>query len=63
MNFVNNKYIDSYINYYVKPFRDSFPGKYAVSIGGLADFIVEGDNDVSIILHRLQAQVSQVKNN
>lgn len=61
MNFVNNKYIDSYINYYVKPFRDSFPGKYAVSIGGLADFIVEGDNDVSIILHRLQAYGFEVQ--
>lgn len=49
-----NEYIDTYIDNYVKPFRDFIANKYMVYIGGLADFIAVDDHDVSILLHKLQ---------
>ena len=49
-----NKYIDIYIDNYVKPFRDFITGKYMVCIGGLADFITVDDHDVTHLLHKLQ---------
>lgn len=50
-----NKYINTYIDNYVKPFRGFITGKYMVYIGGLADFITVDDHDVSILLHKLQS--------
>lgn len=54
MNSINNKYIDTYIINYIKPFRDFIKSKYIINIDGLADFIDANDRDVSLILHRLQ---------
>ena len=51
---VNNKYIDTYINNYIKPFRSFITSKYIVNIGSLADFIVADNHDVSFLLHKLQ---------
>lgn len=56
---MNNKYIDIYINSYVRPFRSFITGKsavpqYAINIGGLADFIAADDHDVPFLLHKLQ---------
>lgn len=50
-----NKYIDTYINNYVKPFRNFIPSKYIVNIGGLAGFIAVDDHDVPFLLNKLQA--------
>lgn len=49
-----NKYIDTYINNYIKPFRGFITSCYTVCIGGLADFITVNEHDVSILLHKLQ---------
>lgn len=49
-----NKYIDTYIDNYVKPFRDFVTGKYRVCIGGLADFIAVDDHDMPLLLRKLQ---------
>ena len=49
-----NKYIDIYINSYVKPFRSFTTNRYLVNIGGLAGFIAADDHDVSFLLHKLQ---------
>lgn len=49
-----NKYIDIYIDNYVKPFRDFITGRYRVCIGGLADFIAVDDHDVTLLLRKLQ---------
>lgn len=49
-----NKYIDAYIDNYVKPFCGFVTGKYTVCIGGLAGFITVDDHDVRYLLHRLQ---------
>lgn len=54
MDCVNNKYIDIYIDKYVKLFRDFITDKYTVNISGLAGFITENDCDVSLLLHKLQ---------
>lgn len=54
MSSVNNKYIDIYINNYVKPFRGFITCKYTVNIGGLADFIAVDDYDVSLLTNKLQ---------
>lgn len=54
MNSINNKYIDTYISNYIKPFRDFIKSKYIVNIDGLADFIDVDNHDVSLILHKLQ---------
>lgn len=50
-----NKYIDTYISNYVKPFRNFISSKYIVHIGGLAGFITVDDHDVSFLLYKLQA--------
>ncbi len=50
-----NKYIDTYINNYVKPFRNFIPSKYIVNIGGLAGFTAVDDHDVPFLLNKLQA--------
>ena len=49
-----NKYIDTYINNYVKPFRNFTTSKYTVTIGGLADFIAADDHDVFLLTGMLQ---------
>lgn len=49
-----NKYIETYINNYVRPFRVFVTTKYTVNIGGLADFIVADEHDVLFLLHELQ---------
>ncbi len=49
-----NKYIDTYIHNYVKPFRGFITNRYMVKISGLADFIAVDDHDVSLLLHKLQ---------
>lgn len=49
-----NKYIDTYIDNYVKPFRGFITGKYMIGIGGLADFITVDGHDVTYLLHKLQ---------
>lgn len=49
------KYIDIYIDNYVKSFRGFISVKYKVCISGLANFITVDDNDVSLLLHKLQA--------
>ena len=49
-----NKYIDTYINNYVKPFRNFITSKYVVNIGGLAGFIAANDHDLSFLLRKLQ---------
>lgn len=49
-----NKYIDTYINSYVKPFHGFITGKYMVRISGLADFVTANDHDVPLLLHKLQ---------
>ncbi|MCM1311680.1 MAG: HAD-IIIC family phosphatase [Roseburia sp.] len=51
---MNNKYIDTYIENYVKPFRSFITSEYTLNIGGLADFITVDDYEVSLLLHKLQ---------
>lgn len=51
---MNNKYIDIYINNYVKSFRSFITSKYIVHIGGLADFIAADDHDVLLLINKLQ---------
>lgn len=51
----SKKYIDTYIDNYVKPFHGFKTGKYMVCIGGLADFITFDDHDVTYLLQRLHA--------
>lgn len=50
-----NKYIDIYINSYVKPFRAFITSNYTVSISGIAGFIATDDHDLSFLLYKLQA--------
>ena len=49
-----NRYIETYINSYVKPFRSFIKSKYVVNIIGLADFITVDDHDVYLLLHKLK---------
>lgn len=49
-----NKYIDVYIDSYVRSFRVFITDKYMVRIGGLANFITANDYDLSLLLHKLQ---------
>ena len=49
-----NKYIDSYIDNYVKHFRNFVTSKYTINISGLADFISADDHDVAILTNKLQ---------
>ena len=49
-----NKYIETYIDNYVKPFRGFITSKYMVCIVGLADFITVNNHDVTLLLHKLQ---------
>lgn len=51
---VNNKYIDTYINNYIKPFRGFITSKYTVNICGLADFISVDNHDVYLLINMLQ---------
>lgn len=51
---MNNKYIDTYIDNYVKSFRSFIKSKYTVHIGGLADFIAADDYDVLLLNNSLQ---------
>lgn len=50
-----NRYIDTYIANYVKPFRNFITSKCMVCIRGLADFIAVDNHDVTFLLHKLQA--------
>ena len=50
----SNKYIDTYINNYVKPFRRLIASKYAVKICNLANFITTDCYDVRFLLQKLQ---------
>lgn len=49
-----NKYIDIYINNYIKQFRNFITSNYIVKIGGVAGFITADDHDLSFLLHKLQ---------
>ncbi len=49
-----NKYIDIYINNYVKPFRAFITSNYKVSISGISGFIATDDHDLSFLLYKLQ---------
>lgn len=49
-----NKYIDVYINNYVRQFRNFITSNYIVNIGGVAGFIVADDHDLSFLLRKLQ---------
>lgn len=55
-----NKYIDTYINNYVRQFRSFIKSKYKVNIWGLADFIVTNDYDVPFLLYMLQTNGFEV---
>ena len=49
-----NKYIDVYINNYVRQFRSFITSDYIVNIGGVAGFIAADDHDLSFLLRKLQ---------
>jgi FkbH-like protein len=49
-----NKYIDVYINNYVRQFRNFITSNYIVNIGGVAGFIAADDHDLSFLLRNLQ---------
>lgn len=49
-----NKYIDVYINNYVRKFRNFITSNYIVNIGGVAGFIAADDHDLSFLLRKLQ---------
>lgn len=49
-----NKYIDVYINNYVKQFCSFITSNYIVNIGGVAGFIAADDHDLSFLLRKLQ---------
>lgn len=49
-----NKYIDVYINNYVRQFRNFITSNYIVNIGGVAGFIAADDHDLSFLLRKLQ---------
>ena len=51
---VFNRYIETYINNYVRKFRGFTKSKYTVNINGLADFIAADNHDVSFLLQELQ---------
>lgn len=44
-----NKYIDVYINNYVRQFRNFITSNYIVNIGGVAGFIATDDGSVTIL--------------
>ena len=50
-----NRFIDIYINNYVKRFRNFNTSSYMVNIGGIANFIAADDHNLSFLLHKLQA--------
>lgn len=49
-----NKYIDVYINNYVRQFCSFITSNYIVNIGGVAGFIAADDHDLSFLLRKLQ---------
>ena len=49
-----NKYIDVYINNYVRQFRNFITSNYIINISGVAGFITTDDHDLSFLLHKLQ---------
>lgn len=49
-----NKYIDVYINNYVRQFRNFITSNYIVNIDGVAGFIATDDHDLSFLLRKLQ---------
>lgn len=49
-----NKYIDIYVNNYVRQFRYFVTSNYIVNIGGLAGFITADDHELFFLLHKLQ---------
>lgn len=51
---VSNKYIDTFIDSYVKSFRSFITSKYTVRVGGLAGFIATDDHDVLLLTNKLQ---------
>lgn len=53
MDSVINKYIDIYLDNYVRPFRSSCRGRYMVNISGLANFITIDDQDVTFLINKL----------
>ncbi len=56
-----NKYIDTYLNNYVRLFRSFIKSLYTVNISGLDDFITADDNDLSYLIHELQKYGFEVK--
>ena len=56
-----NKYIDVYINNYVRQFRNFITNNYIVNIGGVAGFIAADDHDLSFLLNKLQTYGFEVK--
>lgn len=54
MNDKRNKYVEVYLNNYIKQFRGYISKKYNIKIGGLADFVTESDGTLSYLLANLQ---------
>lgn len=55
MRSINNKYIDIYINNYVKSFRKFVTSKYTINIGGLGNFIATDDHTVEFLINSLRS--------
>ncbi len=55
MDFASNKYIDIYINNYIRSFRSFITSKYTVNIYGLADFMAANDHNVTYLTNKLQS--------
>ncbi len=60
MSSANNKYIETYIDNYGKPFRSFITSKYTINISGLKDFIAIDDHDVFLLTNKLQAHGFEV---
>lgn len=55
MNRRINKYVDIYINNYIKPFRGLITSKYTINISGLLGFIAGEDQEVALLINMLQS--------
>lgn len=53
INYVNNNYIDVFINNYVGVFRRFITNKFIVNICGLKDFVSKDNHDVTILICKL----------
>lgn len=58
---MSNRYIETYIDGYIKPFRRLCNSKYSITIYGLVNFIEKENNDLPLLLEKLREYDFEVK--